>query len=93
MFKNTKKEWVKFYNNEYKEFFINIKALKNNPNKETIYRDYLKSELKRMKADYITRDKNTDDLIRLDSIKGQLNQIKAIESIIQRSGLNVERIK
>lgn len=82
MFKNTKKEWVEFYNNEYKEFFINIKALKNNPNKEIIYRDYLKSELKRMKADYTTRDKNTDDLIKLDSIKGQLNQIKAIESII-----------
>ena len=82
MFKNTKKEWVEFYNNEYKEFFINIKALKNNPNKEMIYKDYLKSELKRMKASYEARDKSTDNLIKLDSIKGQLNQIEAIESII-----------
>ena len=82
MFKNTKKEWVEFYNNEYKEFFINIKALKNNPNKEIIYKDYLKSELKRIKANYEARDKSTESLIKLDSIRGQLNQIKAIESII-----------
>lgn len=82
MFKNTKKEWAKFYNNEYKEFFINIKALENNPNRDMIYKDYLKSELKRIKANYEARDKSTESLIKLNSIRGQLNQIKAIESII-----------
>lgn len=82
MFKNTKKEWAKFYNNEYKEFFINIKALENNPDRYMIYKDYLKSGLKRIKANYEARDKSTESLIKLDSIRGQLNQIKAIESII-----------
>lgn len=79
---NSIKMWVDFYNNRYKEFFISIKALESNPDKENIYKNYLKSELEKIKANYMARNKNIDNLVKLDSIQGQFNQIKAIESII-----------
>lgn len=72
---NSYKFWLNYYKNDFKEWC------------ELMLHDYRSSlveSLNELKESYKNRtDKENNNPIIKDSVKGQLNQIKAIETILQ----------